>query len=69
MNPRFLFVLGLLALAACGAALGATERQGISTTAGTIARCQDVGRACKEDGGRNCYDAYDACMREGGLRD
>lgn len=34
----------------------------------TILNCQDVGRACKADGGSDCYGAYDACMRDGGMR-
>ena len=34
----------------------------------TIARCQQVGRDCKADGGSECYGRYDACMADGGMR-
>ncbi len=49
----------------CASALGPKERSEITTTAATIHRCQEEGRACKADGGAGCYDA---CMRDAGFR-
>ncbi len=53
----------------CGAALGPADRAEIADTAATIERCQEVGRACKADGGDAgaCYVQYDACMQDAGL--
>lgn len=56
-----------LALAAC-AVFGPDERAAVATTAASIENCEEKGRACNADGGTHCYDVYDACMRDGGLR-
>jgi len=63
---RAAFFVGLLAAAAC-ATLGPADRLEIAEVGATIAHCQSVGRACKADGGTDCYDVYDACMRDAGL--
>ncbi len=59
----------LAASALCFACLSLTpaEQRDIADTATIIANCQKVGRDCKADGGAGCYDAYAACMRDGGL--
>lgn len=51
------------------AALTAAQRGEIEKTAGTIANCQEQGRACKADGGTNCYAAYENCTTDAGLRE
>lgn len=56
-----------VALVAC-ATLGPAERSELATTATTIERCQEVGRACKDDGGADCYGRYSACIADAGLR-
>jgi hypothetical protein len=53
-------------LVACGG-LTPAEQQHVAHTATVIASCQDIGRACKADGGTGCYGEYSACMRDGGL--
>ncbi|MCL2724864.1 MAG: hypothetical protein FWD69_10555 [Polyangiaceae bacterium] len=64
---RVLFALCMVDCA-CAASTGPAERAEIGTTAAQIEVCQEVGRACKADGGTDCYDKYDACMTDGGLR-
>jgi hypothetical protein len=61
-----LVVLGIAGVA-CGAALTPADQAGIADDAAIIARCEAAGRACKIDGGHDCYGVYDACMRDGGL--
>lgn len=63
---RALVLLSAL-LAAC-ASLGPAERTEIADTAAALERCQEVGRACKADGGTACYQQYDACVTDAGLR-
>lgn len=65
-SPLALGVLGLAFLAACPG-LTPAEQKEIGDTATTIAGCQTIGRACKADGGTECYEQYDACMEDGGL--
>lgn len=54
---------------ACLACLSLTpaQQREVGRTAAVIAKCQDLGRACKADGGTGCYEIYDACMKDGGL--
>ncbi len=62
--------IGLFAISAfCFACLGLTpaEQREIGDTSTIIANCQKLGRDCAADGGAKCYDAYAACMRDGGL--
>jgi hypothetical protein len=47
---------------------GPADRAAVAQDAATIEKCQEEGRACKADGGANCYSVYDACMVDGGLR-
>lgn len=63
-----LVVLALIFFGAGCAALTAAQRGEIEKTAGTIGSCQERGRACKDDGGTNCYAKYDACITDAGLR-
>ena len=63
MRTALLFV----ALVSCQV-FGPAERAEIATTAAAIEKCQEEGRACKDDGGTHCFDVYDACMKKGGLR-
>ncbi len=65
---RALFFAAALALAACAAALTPADRDKIAHDAAQIEHCQEVGRACKADGGVDCYRQYDDCMQDGGLR-
>ncbi len=62
----FCVVAGLVA---CGAALTPADTAEIVGVAGVIAKCQDEGRTCVATGGSDCYEVYDACMKDGGLRD
>ena len=59
--------LVVAALGAC-AVFGPADRNAITQTAATLETCQEVGRACKADGGANCWDKYDACVTDAGLR-
>jgi hypothetical protein len=61
-------VLGLAPAAACASSLTPSDYAEIAGTGADITRCQAMGRACKADGGSNCYGAYDDCMRDAGLR-
>lgn len=54
-------------LAACQV-LGPADRAAIAQDAATIEKCQEEGRACKADGGADCFGVYDRCMVDGGLR-
>jgi drug/metabolite transporter (DMT)-like permease len=65
-------VLGLLAcliFLAC-AASNPVDRTELTHVASTLETCQEQGRLCKafRDGGTNCFDVYDACVRDAGLR-
>ncbi len=61
---RVLVILAFGALIACACAeLGLSPKDAF-----TISSCQDVGRACKADGGDDCYGKYDECMKDGGMR-
>lgn len=68
---RIALYVGLLAivlrLIAC-AELGPADRADLARDAANIEICQEQGRACKADGGTNCYAVYDACMNDAGLR-
>ena len=37
-------------------------------TADSVAHCQELGRACQDAGGTECFAKYDACMADAGLR-
>jgi len=56
-------------VACCASALTPAETaQETATDSAKILQCQNAGRACKADGGTDCYSVYDACMRDGGMR-
>lgn len=68
-TPEMRYLLSLLLLAAaCKDPLGPEDYADIADDAAKIARCQALGRACKADGGTDCFGAYDACMTDAGLR-
>lgn len=68
IDPRHAVALGCaLALAACCAFLTPADRAEIANDAARIAQCQAEGRACKADGGADCWGVYDGCMRDAGL--
>ncbi len=56
-------------LCACAAALTPADRAGIADDFAKIEHCQEIGRACKIDGGTGsyCFGQYDACMKDAGL--
>ncbi len=59
-------VLGCAMLSSTGCAIfGAQERAEVAGTLNSVEQCQEKGRAAP-DGGH--LKAYDACMREAGLR-
>lgn len=61
----FLFVLGLLHCSP----LTPADHRAIAHDAVRIAVCQSYGRQCKADtDAGNCFDVYDACMVDAGLR-
>lgn len=62
----FLYALGVSFFAAC-ALLGPADRADLVDTAATLERCQELGRACKADGGTNCFQVYSACVGDAGL--
>lgn len=55
-------------LAGACAVLSPADKAELSDDAAIIAKCEAEGRACKADGGADCYATYDACMRDGGQR-
>jgi hypothetical protein len=57
-------------LAACGAALTPSDRSELTHVADQIESCQEEGRMCKllGDGGVNCRDVYENCMKDAGLK-
>lgn len=57
-----------LLLSGCRDPLTPADELEIAADAVAIERCQALGRACKADGGADCYGVYDACMRDAGLR-
>jgi hypothetical protein len=63
----FFFLFAAFSIGAACAELTPADRADIATTAAIIERCQEEGRACKADGGANCYGVYDACMHDAGL--
>jgi len=60
--------LTLITVVSACAVLGPAERTEIALTAATLERCQEIGRACKADGGTNCFEQYDSCVTDAGLR-
>lgn len=64
---RVAFV-ALLSLAACHA-LTEADYIDIGETALQVAKCENEGRACKADGGTNCFDVYEDCLADAGLID
>jgi hypothetical protein len=66
MRALLVFVM---AMVACSASTPTpAQQQMLTNEAAGIAQCQAQGRACKADGGTNCWDVYDSCMVDGGLR-
>lgn len=65
MICRFAFFV-CLGLIAC-ATLTPADQTAIANDAATIAKCQIAGRACKADGGTDCFGVYESCMKDGGL--
>jgi hypothetical protein len=64
---RLMFALIFFGASAC-ATLTAAQRGELEKTAGSIASCEERGRACKADGGADCYAVYEECTRDAGLR-
>lgn len=64
------FAFGLsacvFALIACHELTGA-DYVDIGATAVQVARCENEGRACKADGGTDCYGVYERCLKDAGL--
>lgn len=68
MKGRHAFAaLAFGALFACQV-FGPADRAAIAQDAATLEKCQEEGRACKADGGVDCYGVYDRCVTDGGLR-
>ncbi len=64
---KYLIAMVAFGIATACATLGPADRAEIATIASQIEVCQEVGRACKEDGGTSCYSKYDECMKAAGL--
>ncbi len=62
-----LFVIG--ALHGC-VTLSEADKLALAHDAMRIEVCKQKGRDCKadRDGGSGCFEVYDACMQDGGLR-
>ncbi len=73
---RAIVLAAALALAGCGGFLSDKDKLDIANDANLIARCQLEGASCKLDAGADagraqrqvCFDQYDACLRDAGLR-
>ena len=76
MSPRSVPTAARLALAvacvvtfvACGSLFSQADQAGVESDASKILACQSEGRACKADGGADCYGVYNRCMSDAGLR-
>jgi hypothetical protein len=67
MVKSFVFVVIAFGVTAC-TLFGPAERATVEKNVATVGGCEEIGRACKADGGHDCYAQYDACTREAGLR-
>lgn len=63
--PPAALMLALFCVSCSG--FGPDVQEQIASDSTTILHCQNVGRACKADGGTECYTKYRACMKDGGL--
>lgn len=72
-KARFIALVVLPLVAACGAALSAEDRESIAKDAINIGVCQSQANSCKALEGDaapvKCWPVYDACMQGHGLRD
>lgn len=51
------------------APLTPADKQAIAADGVRIAVCESYGRECKRTGGKDCFDIYDSCILDAGLRE
>ena len=68
MSPRLLAAGIFGAMFVACQLFGPADRAAIATDAAKLEFCQEIGRACKDDGGAHCYQRYYDCTVDAGLR-
>lgn len=65
----FAFLFIVAKCTGCNTPLTPAEQQSVAFDGVRIGVCQEVGRQCKRVDGGDCFDKYDACILDSGLRE